>query len=80
VVADLDAADAVADRFHHAAAFVPQHRGEDAFRIVAAERERIGMADAAMGDAHQHFTGARRFDVDLDDPQRFARGEGDGGA
>ena len=29
---------------------------------------------------HQHFAGARRFDVDLDDLQRFACGEGDGGA
>ena len=62
-----------------AAAFVAQHRGKQAFRIVAAERERVGVADAGGDDAHQHFAGAWRLDIDLDDLQRLARPEGDGG-
>ena len=42
--------------------------------------ERIGVADAGVGDPDQHFALLRRRDVDLDDLQGFACGEGDGGA
>jgi glutamate--cysteine ligase len=56
-----------------------EHDGEQAFGVLAAEGERIGVADAGGEDAHQHFAGARRLDVDLDDLQGFACGEGDGG-
>ncbi len=79
MVADLDALHAFAHFHHDAAAFVPQHRREDAFRIVAAEGERVGVADAAGGDPHQHFARAWRLDVDLHDLQRLAGFEGHGG-
>jgi hypothetical protein len=32
-----------------------QYRRENAFRIVAGQRERIGMAHAGMGNFDQHF-------------------------
>ena len=57
----------------------PSTAGNKPFGIIAAEREGIGVADAGMGDLHQHFAGLRRRDVDLDDLQRLARFEGDGG-
>ncbi len=57
-----------------------QHAGEQALGIVAAKGECIGMADAGVADLHQHLAGLWRGDVDLHDLQRFARGEGDGGA
>ena len=44
------------------------------------ERERIGVAHAGVRDPDQHLALARRLDVDLDDLQRLAGGEGDGGA
>jgi hypothetical protein len=80
VVAGLQRGHAFAHFHHHTCAFMAQHRREDALRIVAAERERIGVADPSMADLHQHLAGARRGDIDLDDPQRLTGAEGDGGA
>ncbi len=80
MVAGLDAGDALAHFHHDARAFVAEHGGKEPFRIVAAEREGVGVADAGVGDAHQHFARARRRDVDLDDLQGLAGGESDGGA
>ena len=62
-----------------ARALVTQHDGKQAFRIFAGQGEGVGVADAGVGDLHQHFALLRRGDVDLDDLQRFACGEGDGG-
>jgi len=78
VVAGLDAGDAGADFDDDAAAFMAEHGREDAFRIIAAERERVGVADAGRGDLHQHLARLGRRDVDFDDLQRLARFEGNG--
>ena len=80
MIAGLHARHAFADFHHHAAAFMAEHRREQAFGIVAAQRERIGVAHAGMRDAHEHFARARRCDVDLDDAKRLTGGESDGGA
>ena len=56
-----------------------EHAREQAFRIVAGQGEGVGVADAGVGDLHQHFALLRRGDVDLDDLQRLAGTEGDGG-
>ena len=79
MVARLQAGHPFADFNNNAAAFMPQHRREHAFRIVAGKGKGIGMADAGVGDPDQHFAGLGRGDVDLDDLQRFACGEGNGG-
>ena len=80
MIAGFDAGDAVADLDHDAAAFMAQHGWKQSFRIITAERERIGVADPGRDDAHQHLAGTRRRDIDLDHLQRLARGKGDGGA
>jgi hypothetical protein len=79
VVAGHDAGHAFADLDHDARAFMPEHDRKQAFRIVAAEREGIGMADAGVGDLDQHLALARRRDIDLDDLQRLPGFKGDGG-
>lgn len=55
MIARLKTGDALAHFHDHAAAFMAQHRREDAFRIVAGKGEGIGMAHAGMGDFHQNF-------------------------
>ncbi len=55
-----------------------KHGREQTFRIITGQRERIGMADTGVGDLDQHFALLRRRDIDLDDLQRFASGEGNG--
>jgi hypothetical protein len=59
---------------------MPQHHREQAFRVIARQRERIGMADTGMGDFYQDFAGFGRSDINLDNLEGFACGEGNGGA
>ena len=80
VIAGLHGGDAFTHGFHDAGALVAQHDGKEAFRIVTGQGEGIGRTDPGMGDAHQHFAFAGRFDIDLDDLQGLAGGKGDGGA
>ncbi len=77
MVARFQRGDAFADFHHDAGAFVAQHCGEQAFRVVAAEGERVGVADAGVRDLHQHFAALRRRDVDFNDFQRLAGSECD---
>jgi len=77
VVARLQRRHAFAHFHDHARAFVAQHGGEQAFGVVAAERERVGVADAGVRDLHQHFAALRGRDVDLNDFQRLAGSECD---
>ncbi|MNV38993.1 hypothetical protein D3C71_1305570 [compost metagenome] len=66
--------------FHHdAGTFMAQHAREQAFRIIAGQRERIGMTDTGVGDLDQHFALLGRRDINLDDLQRLARTKGNGG-
>jgi hypothetical protein len=64
---------------HLAAALVPEYAGEGSFRIVAGEREGIGMANAARHDVEQHLALAWAFHFDLLNDQRFFRFPGNGG-
>ena len=80
MISRLQRGHAFADFHDHARALMTQHRRENAFRIVAAERERIGVTDAGVADLHQHLARARRRDIDLDDLQRLTGTESDGGA
>ena len=79
MIAWLDAGHACTDLDHDAAAFVAEHRRKHTLRIIAAERECVGVADASGHDADQHFARAWWRDIDLDHLQRLARGKGDGG-
>jgi hypothetical protein len=80
MVAGLDAGHAFAHFHHDACAFVAQHGGEDAFGVVTAQGEGVGVTDAGMGDLDQHLASLGRRDVDLDDLQGFSGFEGYGGA
>jgi hypothetical protein len=51
----LHAGHALAHLDDDARALVAQHHREQAFGVIAAQGERIGVADARVGDAHQHF-------------------------
>ena len=80
MVAGLDAGHAFAHFHHDARAFVAQHGREDAFGVVTAQGESVGMTDAGMGDLDQHLASLGRRDVDFDDLQGFSGFEGYGGA
>jgi len=80
MVAGLHAGDAFAHLDHDAGAFMAQHHREQALGVIAAEGEGIGVADAGVGDSHQHLALLRRGDIDLDDLQRLAGSKGDGGS
>ncbi len=80
MIARFDAGHALAHFHHDAGTLVAEHHRKQAFRVIAGQGERIGVADTGMGDLDQHFALLRRGDVDLDDFQRLAGGEGDGGA
>lgn len=79
MVTRLHAGHAFAHFDDDARAFVAQHGGEDAFGVVTAQREGVGVADAGVGNFDQHFARLRRRDVDFDDLQGFSGFEGDGG-
>ncbi len=66
----LHAGSAFAHFHHDAGAFVAQYGGKEALRILAGERECIGVANAGVRDLYQHLALARRFNVDLDDSWR----------
>ena len=73
------ARDVPADLDHNPAAFVAENRGKDALRVIAGEREGVGMAHAGRLDPHQDFSGLRPLDVDFFQLQRFAGFPGDSG-
>ena len=79
MIARLHAGHAFADLDDDARAFVSQHGRKHPFRVITAQGEGVGMADAGVGDADQHLSLFRRGDVDLDDFKRLARGKGHGG-
>ncbi|MNJ79985.1 hypothetical protein D3C77_782000 [compost metagenome] len=54
-----------------------QHGGEQAFGVITAKREGVGMADTGVGDLHQHLAALRGRDVDFNDFQRLAGSECD---
>ena len=80
VIARLHAGNALAHLHDDARAFVPQHGGKDAFGIIAAQGEGVGVAHAGVGDAQQHFARAGRGHVDFNNLQGFAGFKGNGGA
>lgn len=79
MVADLERSHARADFLDHATAFMAEDDREHAFRILAGEGERIGMADPAGDNAHEHFAGLRTLHIDLLDRQWLACFPGYGG-
>jgi hypothetical protein len=61
-----------------ACAFMTENRGERAFRIIAAQRESVGVADAGGFEFDENFTRLWAFEVDFGDFERFAGGNGHG--
>ncbi len=80
VIARLDAGDALADLDDDARALMAENDRENALRIVAGQRESVGVAYPGMRDFDEHFTFLGRCDIDLDDFERLACLEGYGGA
>ena len=76
----LDAGDALADLDDDARALVAENDRKDALRIIAGQRESIGVAHPGMRNLDEHFTLLGRGDVDLDDFEWLACLEGNSGA
>ena len=77
MIAGRHAAHTGAGLQHDPRALVAQNGRECAFRIVAGERKRIGMADPRGLDLDQHFAGAGSVQIDLHDFEGFSRLQGD---
>ena len=77
MVPGLDSLYRLADSFHHAGAFVPQH---DRAGTAAFTEINIGMANPAGHQAHQHLVIARTFHFQALDFQWAARRPQHGGA
>ena len=58
---------------HDAGALMAEDGRENPFRIIARQREHVGVADAGGLDFHQHFACARAFQLHCLDRQRCAR-------
>ena len=77
MVAGLDSLHRLADSFHHAGAFVPQH---DRAGSAAIAEINVGMANPAGHHAHQHLVIARTFHFQALDLQWAARRPQHGGS
>ena len=77
MVAGLESLHRLADSFHHAGAFVPQH---DRAGTAALAEINVGMANPAGHQAHQHLVIARTFHFQALDLQRAARRPQNGGS
>ena len=62
-VADRDAGDALADRFHDTSAFMAENGRENAFRIGTGQGVGVGMTHAGGHDTYQHFAFLRRHQI-----------------
>lgn len=71
-IALFEGGHALSHLYHYARAFVAEHGGEDAFWVLAAERERVSVADASMCDLDQDLAFLRRGYVNLYDLQGFS--------
>jgi hypothetical protein len=64
---------------HHARAFMPEDRGEDAFGIGAGQGEFVGVADAGGLDLDQNLAFLGVVEIDFHDLQWLSGGNGDSG-
>ena len=69
-----------ADIDHDAGALVAEDRREQPLRVVARQRELVGVADAGRLDLDQHLAGLRAFELDRASPRAACRAERHGGA
>ncbi|MNT35089.1 hypothetical protein D3C72_1711030 [compost metagenome] len=79
MIAHCNRSDAFTHRLDDGAAFVPQDRRKDTFRVRAGQGVGIGVADTAGDNAQQHFASLGHGHVDFDDLQRFLGLEGNSG-
>ena len=79
MIARLEAGDAGADLGHHPGPFVAQDRRKQAFRILAGQREGIGMADAGRLDLDQNLTRLRPLELYGFDAEWLPGFQGNGG-
>ena len=79
MVAHLHAGNAFTDRLHNATALVTEDDGKYAFRIIAGQREGIGVANTRGNDANPHFAGLGWHHVHFLDRQWLVRSPCDGG-
>ena len=68
-----DRGDARADVDHDARALVAEDRREQPLRVLAGQRELVGVADAGGLDLDQHLAGLRAFELHMGDRERLAR-------
>ena len=63
MVANGNRAHTRADFFYNAAAFMSENSGENAFGVVPAEGECVGMANAGGGEFDKHFASGGRGEI-----------------
>ena len=80
MVARPDAPHPGPDLDHHPRPLVPEHGGEDPFRVGPGQGELVGVADPGGADLHQHLARPRAVELQRLHGQRGARLMGDGGA
>jgi hypothetical protein len=77
MIPDRETANALAQRFDHARAFMAEH--DRLRRVAAGMLVQIGMADADGYNAYQHLAGARRLEFELFEAWFGQAGAADGG-
>src|SRR5262249_4158219 len=80
VIAWLERSHAGPDFAHDARPLVTQDRREQTFRVLARERELVGVANTGRLDLDHHLARARTVEIDVGDGEGLARLKGDGGA
>ena len=80
MIADLDAGHATTDLDDDARPLVTQNRREEAFGVLAGERELVGVADAGRLDLDHDLAGAGPLELDRLDGERFSCSMSDGSA
>ncbi len=73
VVALLHRGHARPDVDHDARALVAEDRRKQSFRVLAGQRELVGVADAGRLDLDQHLARLRAFELHMGDRERLAR-------
>ena len=79
VIAHSHRGHALADGFHHCAAFMAQDRREDAFRVCARQGVGVGMAHAGRDHPQQHFASLGHGDIHFNNLKGLLGFEGYGG-
>jgi hypothetical protein len=72
MIAYLDTRNSLSQSFDDSSAFMPENYRKFAFRVLAGQGKRIGVAYAGGNDAHEHLTAPGREEIDFLYMQRLS--------